>query len=153
MEIRANADADCVDKLSRRIITQSGGQFPVAGIVEDILPDRTPDRIYEVYPFRDGLTVSVHEVRNQSTSQPTDEQITEAFVGQVKGGSGEYARLQGTTRAQYKANGGTVDVGDSDHRKPSWVDVSRELFKAAWSSDRNELLIAWARSICADTLL
>jgi hypothetical protein len=46
----------------------------------------------------------------------------------------------------YRKNGGTVDVGDSDHRKLSWLDVNRESFKQAWDNDRNELLIAWARS-------
>jgi hypothetical protein len=63
-------------------------------------------------------------------------------------GSGKFARLQGTTREEYKANGGTVDVGDSSggHRNRSWLEVSRELFKSAWDNDRNELLIAWARA-------
>jgi hypothetical protein len=38
-------------------------------------------------------------------------------------------------------------VGDSaDHRKLSWLEVSRKLYQAAWGQDRNELLIAWARA-------
>jgi hypothetical protein len=148
MEVKGSADARCIRKLSKRIIGQSGGQFPVAGIVlEDQLPKDTRDGVYEAYAFRDGVTVCVHGLRNGSTLQPTDEQINEALVGPVKC-SGIYARVQGTTREEYKANGGTVDVGDSirGHRKLSWLEVSRELLKSAWNKDRNELLIAWARS-------
>jgi hypothetical protein len=147
VEVKTVADIKCTNPLAQRIISQSSGQFPVAGIVlEDLLPKDNEDGIYEVYAFRAGVTVSVLGLRNQSTSPPTDEQINEALVGPVKG-SGIYARVQGTTREEYKANGGTVDVGDSrpGHRKLSWLDVSRELFKSAWDKDRNELLIAWAR--------
>jgi endoglucanase len=146
VEVKGNASAQCTDKLSKRIHGQSGGQFPVAGLVfEDLLPTDKHDGIHEMYPFRDGVTVRVDGVRNQSTMQPTAKQIDAALVGEVKG-SGIYARVQGTTREEYKNNGGTADVGDSKQRKLSWLAVSRDEFKAAWGSERNELLIAWARS-------
>lgn len=38
------------------------------------------------------------------------------------------------------------DVGDNDeHRNQSWLNVVRQLYQLAWLSDRNELMIAWAK--------
>jgi len=138
MEVKGNADRQCTDTVSRRIVSQSGGQFPVAGVVlEDILPTDNPDGIYEVYVFRDGVTVRVDGIKNGSTIQPTEEQLDAALFGEVKS-SGIYARVQGTTREEYKVYGGTVDVGESrlGHRKLAWLQVVRELFKSAWNSNR-----------------
>jgi hypothetical protein len=28
----------------------------------------------------------------------------------------------------------------------AWLNVSRKLYQAAWKSDRNELMIAWAKA-------
>lgn len=42
--------------------------------------------------------------------------------------------------------GGKTDVGDNDeHRSQSWLNVVRQLYQLAWLSDRNELMIAWAK--------
>lgn len=43
--------------------------------------------------------------------------------------------------------GGTIDVGDNENnRKHKWLEVVRQLYQQAWHSDRNELMIAWAKS-------
>lgn len=144
MEVKGNASPSCTDKLFDHVIGQSGGQFPVAGIVfEDIIPE---DGFTEIYVFRHGVTVVVSGVEHRSTRQPTDEEIEKSLFGEVKR-TFRYARIQGTTREEYKANGATVDVGDSKtKRKLTWLEVSRDLYKAAWGKDRNELMIAWART-------
>lgn len=142
--VSGGAESGCTERLSRRILEQSGGQFPVAGIVfEDILP---ADGIYEMYCFRDGVTVGVEGVAHRGTHQPTDEEIRASLFGQVLW-SGAFARLQGTTREEYRENGGAVDVGDSSrsNRKLVWLQVVRAQYQAAWDDGRNELLIAWAR--------
>lgn len=145
LAVRGSADRECTETLSRRIHDQSGGQFPVAGIVfEDNLP---ADGVYEAYGFRDGVTVGIEGVEHRGTGQPSEEEIHASLFGRVTW-SGLYARLQGTTREQYRASGGTVAVGDSSrsNRKLAWLDVVRELYQAAWDTQRNELLIAWARA-------
>lgn len=137
-----NADEECPLELAKHTVSQSGGQFPIAGIVfEDILP---PDGTYEVYCFRNGVTVGVEGVAHRGTRQPSQPEIEASLRGNVLW-TGKYARLQSTTREQYYANGGTVDVGDSSDPKPSWLEVSRILYQVAWGNDRNELMIAWAK--------
>ena len=46
----------------------------------------------------------------------------------------------------YKNAGGTEDVGSKDDRKQKWLEVVRDLYKKAWNSDKNELIIMWAKS-------
>jgi len=140
--VKGSADSALTDKLFNRVLEQSGGQFPVAGIVfEDILP---ADSVYEIYCFRNGVTVQIKGVKHRGTEQPADEEIEKSLNGEVTW-IGRFARLQGTTTEDYTENGGTADVGNSNHRKAAWLEVSRQLYQAAWGNDRNELMIAWAR--------
>ena len=53
---------------------------------------------------------------------------------------GAYARLQSTTREEYRKAGGKEDV-----ERTAWLDVTRRLYQQAWGSDRNELMVAWAK--------
>lgn len=138
MEVTGGARSRCTGTLSRQIIGQSGAQFPVAGIVfEDIIP---ANDIFEVYAFRNGVTVRVSGVTHLGTSQPTAAEIEKSLNGVVTW-AGKFARIQSTTREQYLANGGTRNVVGL-----AWLDVTRDLYKAAWGNDRNELMIAWARA-------
>ncbi len=144
LEVKGSVEKRYTDKLSKHIIDQSGAQLPVAGIVfEDMLPK---DGIYEIFCFRNGVTVRIRGIKHLSTLQPTNEEIERSLNGEIIS-TFVYARLQSTTREQYRANGGTVDVGSSasGQRKAAWLEVSRQLYQAAWGHDRNELMIAWAR--------
>ena len=63
--------------------------------------------------------------------------------------TGTYARISSTTREQYAANGGPSAVGKSeprDARVQDWLSVVRTLYKAAWDSDENTLITAWAKA-------
>jgi hypothetical protein len=137
VEVTGGAAVRCTRRLSRHINGQSNAQFPVAGIVfEDILPE---DGREEVYAFRNGVTVRVDGVTHRATQQPTPEQIEKSLNGQVTS-AGLFARIQSTTREQYRANGGTRPVLGL-----AWLEVTKDLYKAAFGNDRNELMIAWAR--------
>lgn len=137
VEITGGAGTRCTAKLSRQIVGQSGAQFPIAGIVfEDILPE---DGRMEVFAFRNGVTVRVSGVTHVGTQQPTGDQIEKSLNGEVITAF-KFARIQSTTREQYRANGGTRNVAGL-----AWLDVSRDSYKAAWGNNRNELMIAWAR--------
>ena len=136
----------CVDeaftrKLADHIISQSGAQFPVRGIVyEDIFP---ANGIYEVYCFMDGVTVKINGVDHRSEKQPSPEQMKTALNAVVADVTwvGKYARLQSTTREEYRKAGAKEDVDET-----AWLSVSRKLYQAAWKSPRNELMIAWAKA-------
>ncbi len=60
--------------------------------------------------------------------------------------TGQYARISSTRREDYKSAGGEEDVGDINNRKQKWLEVVKELYKKAWNSDRNELIIMWAKN-------
>lgn len=141
-EVTRDATPSCTEHLMKWIIGQSGGQFPVAGVVfEDILPS---DEVYELYCFRDGVTIKVKGFPHLGTKPPTAEEVAECLSAPVVW-VGKYARLQSTTPEQYRSNGGREDVGDDSKRSPAWLEVNRKLYQAAWAGDRNELMVAWAR--------
>jgi endoglucanase len=53
----------------------------------------------------------------------------------------EFARIRRTTRAQYRAASGTENVEGA-----AWLRVVRQLYQQGRNSDRNELMIAWAKT-------
>jgi hypothetical protein len=87
--------------------------------------------------------VKVKGVEHRSEKQPSPEQMQKALHAVVADVTwvGKYARLQSTTREDYRAAGGKEDVEGA-----AWLNVSRKLYQAAWKSDRNELMIAWAKA-------
>jgi hypothetical protein len=141
IEAKESAKTNYTKKLADHIMSQSGGQFPVRGIVyEDILP---ANGIHEVFCFVDGVTVKIKGVEHRSERQPSVEQMektlnaTKADVTWV----GKYARIQSTTREEYQQAGGKENVEGT-----AWLEVNRTLYQKAWNADRNELMIAWAKA-------
>jgi DNA-binding transcriptional regulator YiaG len=53
----------------------------------------------------------------------------------------EFARIQRTTRAQYRVASGTENV-----EEPRGCTLCASSTSRAWNSDRNELMIAWAKT-------
>lgn len=141
-----NASGDDYDLLG--VLRASGGQFAVAGVV---LEDQMPrDGFYETYPFRNGVTVELAGVPYRATRQLTDVEIAaslapETAITAVK----TYARIISTTPAQYRANGGTADVGTNQSRTETWPATVGALYRAAWDSPNNELITALARANAA----
>lgn len=128
------------DKLLQHIICQSGGQFPVAGIVYEDM-DGSGNRNY---CFRNGVTVAIDGIPHATTASLTLQQIDLALTGTVTRVR-RYARIQSTSPSDYTSNGGTVDVGTDTNPKPAWLEVVRESYQRAWGNDRNDLMIALAR--------
>jgi endoglucanase len=141
LEAKGSADEASIHKLANHIISQSGAQFPVRGVVyEDILP---ANGINEVYCFMDGVTVKINGVDHRSEKQPSPEEMQKALKALAADVTwvGKYARVQSATREDYQKAGGKEDVEGT-----AWLNVSRKLYQAAWKSDRNELMIAWAKA-------
>jgi hypothetical protein len=141
LEVKGSAAEAHTRKLADRILSQSGAQFPVRGIVyEDILP---ANGIYELYCFMDGVTVKIKGLDHRSEKQPTAAQMVTALSARPADvtWTGAYARIQSTTREDYKQGGGKLKTDGT-----LWLEINRKLYQQAWGSDRNELMIAWARA-------
>jgi hypothetical protein len=141
LEAKGSMNEAYTRKLADRIISQSGGQFPIRGIVyEDILP---ANGIYEIYCFMDGVTVKINGVDHRSEKQPTPAQMAKALNAGPADVSwvGAYARIQSTTREDYRKAGGKEDTAGA-----GWLEINRKLYQQAWGADRNELMIAWAKA-------
>lgn len=141
LDARGSIQTRDTEKLVDHIMTQSGAQFPVRGIVyEDILP---ANGLYEIYCFMDGVTVKIKGVPHRGERQPTSEEVRRSLEAPQADVTwvGTYARIQSTTREQYQKAGGRENVEGI-----AWLDVSRKLYQQAWHSDRNELMIAWAKA-------
>jgi hypothetical protein len=146
-EVKHSVDYQYVNELFLWIKGQSGAQFPVKGLLYE---DQYVKDFQEPYVFKDGVTVYVRDSsRFPKDKTCTPEQI--AFYLRLTNNdlnpqTGQYARIASTRREDYRMNGGTEDVGDANDRKIKWLEVVRDLYKKAWKSDRNELIIAWARN-------
>jgi hypothetical protein len=135
IEVTGNATNKCTKAIGAQINGQSNAQFPVAGIVfEDMEAGK-----FKAYAFRNGVTVRISGV-SLGMAQPSDAEIEKCLNGDVAS-TFQFARVQGTTRAQYLANGGTRSVTGN-----AWNEVNRDLYKAAWGHNRNEMMIAWAKA-------
>jgi endoglucanase len=146
-EVKRSVEAKYIDKIFQTIRGQSGAQFPVKGVVYE---DQYTRDFQEPYVFKDGVTVYVAD----STMFPKDKTCTEEQLNfylrvenkDLKPQTGRYGRIISTNREMYTKAGGQIDVGTGDNRKQEWLNVVRDLYKQAWNSDRNELMIAWAKS-------
>ena len=145
-EVKKSLDYKYTEQLFQWIKHQSGAQFPVKGVVYE---DQYTKGFYEPYIFKDGVTVYIKD----TTMFPKDKTCTPEQLDfylrisydDLKPQTGQYARIGSARREDYKSAGGTEDVGDVNDKKQKWLSVVRELYKKAWNSDKNELLIMWAK--------
>lgn len=138
-----------IEKLRTYIKWQSGGQFPVKGVVYEAM--YTPG-FYEPYVFKDGVTVYIADDDMRADDKTCTEEQLQFYLtmdnSALKPYTGRYARICSTTREMYYEAGGTDEVGLSDTpetRSLKWLDTVAELYKQAWNSDHNFLFDAWAR--------
>jgi endoglucanase len=147
LETKQSLDTNYTYKLLKWIDNQSNAQFPVKGVVYE---DQYTKDFQEPYVFKDGVTVYIKDTTmwpKDKTCRPEQLDFYLRITNDdLKPQTGQYARISSTTREDYKASGGTEDVGSKDDRKQKWLEVVRELYKKAWNSDRNELIIMWAKN-------
>jgi hypothetical protein len=130
----ANYPKHCAERLALRIKCQSGNQFPVAGFV-----DEGP-----LFTFRDGVTVTFAEIGTYKLNKtPTNAQTAAALGKGTVTVVYSYARVQGTSRQEYADFVGKP-VGDFTGLP--WQAAIRNAYQAAWASNQNTLLSAWAKS-------
>ncbi len=137
---RAPARA-CVRLLSSQVRSQSGGQFPIAGVVyEDLFP---ADGVFEAYAFMDGVTVINPALRHRNTSALTQAQLEAVLNGKARSTVTQEApaRIIGVTRTQYLKSNPEAQVSGLN-----WLAVVAAEHKAAMQSDRHALIEAWLRS-------
>jgi hypothetical protein len=147
VEVKGAYDAAAGDAFFRHVIGQSGGQFPVGGIVyEDILP---ADGAYEIFCFRDGVTVAVEGVEHRGTVQPTEEQVEAAISGKVVRVY-RFGRVCSTSPEMavglgLERGGAEADVLKDGRPTEAWLGYVRRTYQAAWGQDRNPLFVAWLK--------
>lgn len=117
----------------------TGNIFPVAGYVPE--PGGASGRCYL---FRDGVTINTDTYtwpppvdgtcRPDAPNEDVDQTTAPAIW------AGKYGRIASTTRPDYEAAGGSEDT-----EGVKWLDAVRELYQAAWTSNRNELISAVAK--------
>lgn len=150
VEAKGSVRQAYIKKLCDRIIGESGGQFPVAGIVYEDM-DGAP---FKIYGFRDGITVGLKNIQNGEPRQITKTEIKASLDrGTQARYSGFQARLQSTTRADcraaYLAAGGTrdpdaeVEQGVVDQ---VFLDLNRRSYQEGWRSGHQVMMIAWAKA-------
>lgn len=140
---------DDVKKTLDFIKWQSGGQFPVKGVVYEAMYE---EGFYEPYVFKDGVTVYLADPANKASDSTCSEEQLQFYLtmtnDDLKDYTGRYARISSTTREMYYAAGGQEEVGKSDDgfRSLEWLRVVADLYQQAWNSEKNFLIYAWANS-------
>ncbi|NQZ02753.1 MAG: hypothetical protein HRT45_18985 [Bdellovibrionales bacterium] len=134
----------CFRRLVRNALFSSGTQFPVAGYVwEDMNGNGTPTP----YVFRDGLTVGVRGAPSFEGLRPSRQQIENAISSPSLTWAGRFARINATTREEFRRY--LIREGLSVPRLEglSWVDVIRAAYQEAWQGTSNSLLRAKAMGL------
>jgi len=126
--------------LAQHCLDQSGFQFPVRGIHwENVTP------IFTAYTFFDGVTVRLKGWDPSWPTKPLSQDMLDESVNAAWSDLSEarlYARLQGTTREEYKANGGKLPTDGKD-----WLKAVRDCYQRAWGTSENELMTAKAKAL------
>ncbi len=141
MRVATKAIEGCAKNLARHIQEQSGGQFPVSGIV---MEDMDRNGVANAYPFRNGVTVSLAALSSGQEGDPTAEQTAAGLVDPPLTAK-KYARIAGTTRAQFRALVPGADVSGL-----GWLTTVRTAYQDAWNKDENLLISAWALANATD---
>lgn len=143
IEVKGSYDPEQGRKIFNHILGQSGGQFPVAGVVyEDILP---ADGVNEIFCFRDGVTVSIEGVPHRGTAPLTPDQVEKSISGSVKRVF-TYARIASTSPPQWIDSGGPAEIIKDGKPTDRWLQEVRDAYQQAWGADRNALIVAWVKA-------
>jgi hypothetical protein len=144
--------AACGKGLAAYIVSQTGGQFPVAGFVIEAQEDAGGVGRDPVYlEFRDGNTVVTTDRLNFTDFQLSDGAMEHAARAPIVA-TRNVARVANATRADYYLAGGTEPVGDSWHDDIAnrWPAVIRDNELRAQDNGEDLLLLGVARRMRED---
>lgn len=135
---------NCVQKSYNQILGQSGGMFPVSGIV---IEDMDENGKGNAYAFREGVTVRIPSFSSATESILTATQIQNSFTDAPMYTYG-YGRPISVTRAQLTNYSGQFGLGlpylgnSSDRDNAFNVSVG-QLYRQAWMTGKNHIIRAW----------
>jgi hypothetical protein len=137
----AASPGNCITYMEKLIMDASSGVFPVAGYIpEPAASGGGHGSAAQCYLFRDGVTIATDTWDSRAptgkTCGPSDENDKPARRAK------KYARVASTTRQEYRQTGGTEQFGTDQNGDVRWLDVVRQLYQQAWTSDRNQLISA-----------
>jgi hypothetical protein len=133
--VKENLQKKYTDFQIQSIRDASGGQFPVGGVVYEDMDGAGQ----KPYLFKDGVTVFLNNINITALNESQIFELANVKIQDIKR-TGKFARIISTTREQYSANGGTQNTDGLN-----WLTVVREEYKKAWNTDKNNLMIAWAK--------
>lgn len=135
---RVEKTEQCIDELIDEIKTASSmGVFPVSGFIPESYGGN------KCYLFRDGVTIYTKGYAKLATNGcPETDFSSEPATKAMR-----FARIALTTRDDYRAAGGTEQVGSTGDIR--WLKVVRQLYQNAWKSDQNQLISARAIALKA----
>lgn len=136
--------SQCVQKSFNQILYQSGGQFPVAGIVVEDMDENGKGN---AYAFRNGVTVQISAFGTATESRISQSQIDRSFTdAPIKTYS--YARPISATRTQLadyaRAHGLSIpSLGTSSAETNNFNTLVGDWYRQAWRSSQNHVIRAW----------
>lgn len=135
---------NCMEKSFKQILYQSGGQFPVAGVV---IEDMDGNGKGNAYAFRNGVTIRVSAFSTGTEQILSSSLVSRAFTDPAMY-TYTYGRPISITREQLSSYGRAhgldlPNLGSSSERKNIYNEVMAELYQNAWHSQRNHILRAW----------
>lgn len=136
----------CMNRGYRQIIYQSGGQFPVTGVV---LEDMSGNGKGEAFAFREGVTIRVSTFGTGTESLISSAQVNAAMTAPALY-TYSYGRPISTTREQMSAYArreglDIPDLGTSSERRNVWHELIGEMYRESWRTGRSHILRAWLR--------
>lgn len=136
----------CMNRGYRQILHQSGGQFPVTGVV---LEDMSGNGKGEAFAFREGVTIRISNFGTGTESIISNAQVQAALTAPAMY-TYSYGRPISVTREQMtayaKKEGITIPaLGTSSERKNSWHVLIGEMYRDSWKTGRSHILRAWLR--------
>lgn len=136
----------CMNRGYRQILHQSGGQFPVTGVV---LEDMSGNGKGEAFAFREGVTIRISTFGTGTESIISASQVQAAMTATAMY-TYTYGRPISVTRDQMttyaRKEGLTIPVlGTSSERKNNWHVLIGEMYRDSWKTGRSHILRAWLR--------
>lgn len=134
----------CMNRAYKQIRYQSGGQFPIAGVV---IEDMNGNGRGEAFTFREGVTIRISTFGTGTESKISASQV-KASMTATPMYTYTYARPISLTREKMTSYAKQVglsipNLGTTSERKNNWHVLTGQLYREAWKTGRNHIIRAW----------